>query len=194
MGSSSMLTFEEYLLEGRDAPLYHATNIANAGYIVAQNRIAAKTGHTIHPEHLTNPKYYNSYKEISGVSLTRNIEYAKKYMEQEKGTYQYLIFELDQRKLSHNYKMVPVNYYASGVKQFSPDAKTRTNPNVPYYLSPNEYEEYVIGPIKNLEKVLNKIIIPNQITWREYFEESILPNEILTKHPKLFYNGKFINA
>jgi hypothetical protein len=85
------MNFKQFLEEGRDAPLYHATEFNQAFWIVATDQIKPLT----------------VSKGPAGTSLTRDIRFAKSWHKNG------VIFEFSQRKLSQRYKIEPVNYYAS---------------------------------------------------------------------------------
>lgn len=131
------------LLENNRANLYHATTLRNILNILDENRIEAKTTHTLSGVHYnyksifpirdkSNPHVAQDGK-IKGVSLTRSFAFARSWSE--------IILELDANKLKHNHKII----------------------NYSYYQTPNydEAEEFIIGPINNLDKYLVSIYIPD---------------------------------
>lgn len=148
----------KYLLkEGRDAPLYHGTEIVSSINILNKNVIHANTLH------------YISKIPYNGVSLTRSINFAKKW-----GS---VIFELDQTLLSYSNKIIPIGVYGSRKS------------------GEGEYEEFVINDIKPLDKYLKSIYIrqktanrlDNSEHFNTYIDEKhyIKKKDILLNHPLL---------
>lgn len=140
-----MITFKQYITEARMAPLYHGTGYTEAMHILKSNKIRVGFG-----------------EEIESISLTRSFKYARKWaIESEKsGPYDAVVFELNQQKLSYNYKILPYNYFA---KQFEglPNAKARYLKDDPVY-GTNEYEERVLKDIKPLERYLVTVHVFDQ--------------------------------
>jgi hypothetical protein len=132
------------LFEGKDAPLFHGTSIRSANLIVKKDIIKSLTKHKI------------GDKIISGVSTSRNFNYS--YIWSVMG----VVFQLNQRLLSHNYKIIPVDVFNQGFP------KRRF-----------ELEEFIVGDIFPLSKYLEKIIIgKNTISKLKRFN-------VLSKHPLL---------
>lgn len=147
------MNFKEYLEEGRDAPLFHGTDIYAAKSILEDNEISAST---LQPEKdilgknnkkkatRTSAKFTDTDEDsVHGVSLTRRIKYAHKRAEELSSFI--TIFELDQRKLVQRHKIVPFNYHSI------------------FYDKPQnsryEAEEFVVGPIKNIDKYIKRVYI-----------------------------------
>lgn len=99
-----MITFKQYLEEGRDAPLYHATDIMSALSII-------RYGFEPRTVHLSKKTLglvndvddFGIEKVARGVSLTRSLPFAKSW-----GA---VIFEIDQRQLTQRYKVIPIQYF-----------------------------------------------------------------------------------
>ena len=87
-----MDNFKQFLEEGRDAPLYHATDINSAEQIIDTNMLLQGESEPSHPG-----------KNNRIISLTRSYDYAK--------SWDVIIFELDQRKINQRYKIRPFNYF-----------------------------------------------------------------------------------
>jgi hypothetical protein len=174
-----LLDFKTYLIEGRDAPLYHATSVGNLNNMLEEKAMTAETMHRING------------KNVKGTSLTRNFSYAMWFAGAasfKAGTD--IIIELDQRKLTQNYKIVPVNYdYLNSYKKAP--ARNMSIPGKPY--TGSEYEEFVIGTVRDINKYILKIHASSEILYAHtdsYGDHSSL----IIKHPKLFIDRKFINA
>jgi hypothetical protein len=136
-----MKNFKSYLEEGRDAPLYHATSPADILNILKSNMLKSTVYHT------------KLYKNQKGISFTRNFKFAKKW----RGSS--IILELDQRKLSQRHKIGTVHYWSKRIKDKTRHTeKSDTGLDAKKY---NEYEEFVIGDIKNLDKYIINIHIPD---------------------------------
>lgn len=132
---------EEVIEEGRDAPLYHATKVEKLISIAQTNTIKDTT---IHPrKKLAMGRVKDDIAMLKGVSLTRSIHFARFWAP--------IVFELDQRALSYNYKFAPTNFFQRIFTKGTPDSKRAAEPN--------EFEEFVIGPIKNLDRYVKSVFI-----------------------------------
>lgn len=163
-----MISFKQYLTEARMAPLYHATYMNNAQQILLTDVLkpSAREG-----------KYIDK-RLTQGVSLTRSLKTAREWRAWSSLN---VTFELDQQKLSQNYKIKPLNM----VHVWNHD-----NPELVRGLSAKHeelFEEMIDKPIKPLSKYLTKVIVFSE----DYFA---MPDEI-RKHPLLYnYNKKkFVN-
>lgn len=159
------------LFENNRANIYHSTFLKQGLNIIKTNEI---TAHTEHSSAEVDPSLVgrsfrqkdmrDSYLQdkARGVSLSRSLYFAKKWKKNG------IIFVLDANKLSHNKRIVQIDYYSDRNK--------------------GEAEEFVIGSITNLEKYLVSIMIsqrtynslPNLIT-----EDPKHSWELIYNHPKL---------
>lgn len=176
-----MQSFAEFIAEGRDASLFHGTNIANAEKIIKANTIDAAT---LHRERLfrgTRTPYRQDNGMYSGVSLSRSLSVSQRFGD--------VVFELDQAKLTHNHKIVPTQYIFAHDSSGQKGARSVTSDE--YKIYANEHEEFVFGPIRNLDRYLKAIWIS-----KDHFElEDILSKKIpgypqskyphVELHPKL---------
>lgn len=110
------------------------------------------------------------------VSFTRSIEFAKNWVNSnmDLDISEIAVFEINKQKLNQNYKISPFNFW---------DSKTR---ELEYDHPSNEYEERVERSITNFDKYIEKIIVfvkPGRA----------IKGNLLLNHPKLYYNGKFVN-
>ena len=168
--------FKQYLEEGRDAPLYHATTLGLGANIIASNLIEASNG-------------YGNSKET--VSLTRSLKTAILFITSSETPKNTVIFELDQRKLAQRHKIMPYNYWYDNYKGVGnarkPDKGT-------FRSKMNEYEERVVGDIKNINRYITKIYLSDRLPPREVDNYLTFENNKLFQHPLLFYKGEFVNA
>jgi hypothetical protein len=152
-----MISLKQYLEEGRDAPLYHALQGLADLYVILyeDNTLKAKTLHRS-GDYVTN----RSSKERNVISLTRSLQFAERWAIRRSFFSKYVvILELDQRKLTQRHKFVPYNHFGDD-QHVNGKGHTRvindvTDSNFPI----NQYEENVIGDIKNLDKYLTKIMV-----------------------------------
>jgi hypothetical protein len=168
-----LLGFKEYLLEGRDAPLFHGSSSGNVNNMLEENMISSETLQKI------------DGKNLKGVSLTRSYKFALTHIGPASFKHGYdVILELDQRLLSQNYKIIPFNW--------SPSWK---GPPKARYMDDlgSEFEEFVVGPIRNLNKYIVKIHASHEIYYNAS-QETKDRSSFLLKHPKLFIDRKFVNA
>ena len=125
--------------------LYHATSLEFIKPILDSNMLRADTDHLIsdiYPERRTQYKSKLDYNDrtdtVAGVSLTRDKKFAEAWAD--------VILVFEQNKLKQNYKLKPVSY-------FTDDATNNRD----------ESEEFVIGPIKNLDRNLVAIYFPPRL-------------------------------
>ena len=130
------MLLSEILLEGRDAPLYHATGPGNALFIIENNEFKPRTSHSLKKVGLSDHE--------EGISLSRNIHSARLFGD--------VVFELDQRKLSQNYRMIPFDYWGLSNEPENVGLGRRKERYA-------EAEEFVIGPIKNASRYITAIHI-----------------------------------
>ena len=124
------------LTEGRDAQLFHATrNINDAMKIIASNSIEGRSEQQF------------KEKVLKGVSLTRSKHFALKWAGSG------VVFVLDQAALSHNHKLIPIDFFSLD----SDRAQNIKNGNDKYQRRKGSYseaEEFVVGSINDLNKYL----------------------------------------
>lgn len=170
-----MITFKQFITESRSAPLYHGTTGHSAADIIKSNSISAYTTHHIGA---------TNTRKIRGVSLSRSYQFAKSY----KGdsTSLWVVFEIDQRTLSYTNKIVPINYWNSDrtTDRLGVARKPDLTPSDKRY---NEFEEFVIGDIANLDRVLTRIHINPKMMGRGLYDK------IIEDHKKLFVKGAYVN-
>lgn len=172
-----MLDFKQYLEEGRDAPLYHGTSFLGIKYILESNTL----------EYGNNPALING-KRKNGISTTRNFKYALQW------TTDKIVLELDQRKISQRYKIVPYNYsydmdIQAGNKKKSAARYKETSKRIS-----NEYEEYIITlRIKNIDNYITKLHMDEEAFY-DFDKQDNKEYKKLFSHKKLFVNRRFINA
>ena len=165
------------LLESKSAPLYHATHDTYAADIIAGNKLEGMTEQVING------------KRVMGVSLTRSLAFARQWGK--------IIFKLNQEKLAHRYKLVPIDYFQTNGED---------NSKVKHFLGRRqgkfaEAEEFVIAPeIKNLDQYIDEIIITKETETR--LRNELKANSMLVKagdgmlHPQTPIDGinKILNS
>jgi len=157
------MRWQEIITEGRDAPLYHATSVFGALGIITADKIADKTEHS----------YYSEQDHGVGVSLTRDRRMASHFGD--------VVFVLDQAKIAHTKKLVPIDYWGLGGEPELVGVGRRQKNYA-------EAEEFLIGPLAPLSKYLLGIDISRKL----YFELARNPerNGLILNHPLLLVNGK----
>lgn len=157
-----MITFKSFLAEARMAPLYHGTDSVTAAKIIKSNTFLASSD------------WLGDIPD--GVSFTRNISVARRFAtKQDLG----VVFEVNQNKLSHRYKIKPVNFF-NGIGGSTREMDSSKNSGN------NEYEERVFGQINNADSYIEKVIALAK-PGKPY------SGNVVLNHPKLWYNGKFVN-
>lgn len=167
------------------APLYHGTDLEAAESILRFDKIYANTMQFIRTDKEVNKKdksytLFDVHKE--GVSLTRSLKFARWF----KGSG--VVFELDQQKIINHNKIIPYSYWSQGGKLPGrvPEKTVR------HEFRPNEYEEFALGTIKNIDDKIIKLILTLQGAFDvlDYVQKRY-PR--VSSHPKLYVNGKFVN-
>lgn len=176
-----MLLTEFILTEGRGGHLYHATRIEYAMSILRTNvvedrtkqTLGAKRGKRYERAQGANGEPIYGYdliggKEVSGVSLTRSYEFALDWKSD-------VIFVFDHRRLAQDYSIKPIDHiHSAGWDYYSPGA---VNMRKEWY---NQYEEFLIGPIRNVSRYLISINIAiHDLDHVDLFNE----NPELYRHP-----------
>jgi hypothetical protein len=155
-----MKSFIQHLEEGRDAPLYHATNTSVAATILSENAIVPLYNGTNDDDSYMKTRHeFSSNHRHETTSLTRSLPFALQWAS--------IVFELDQRKLAQTHVIRPYNYWAvdTGITRYSsifqgkPSIYPRDGNSKADERYGNQYEEMVIKPIKPLDKYLNRIIV-----------------------------------
>lgn len=151
-----MKSFETFLVEGRDAPLYHATSIISAESILRTD--------TFRPGRKPDPVPGQVIKQQT-TSFTRDIRFAINWYDAE------VIFEINQTKLAQNYKLIPSNYWAGDrinalqnpkqnvARPQKHTSKWGSKPEV-------EFEEIVVGPVYNAAKYILKVMLTKEAEFR----------------------------
>lgn len=127
-----MISFKDFLIEARLAPLYHGTPVGNLS-IILRNGFQAGTYQTIYKG--KNQASWGRY----GISLTRNMKNADWYMTNQYRDSEYVVFELDQDAINRRYKIVPVDYFST---------QSLLGADFVQNLARAEAEEFVIVPQK----------------------------------------------
>ena len=160
-----MRSFKTHLEEGRDAPLYHATN--SIYDIIKFDILKGNTDHNVHFQDQieidalnkktgTSGMYGVSFnsktsvrsghfskKKLVGTSLTRSLNTSRGWHKRS------AIIKLNQRKLSQRHKILPINIFAATGEL--DNAKEE-----------NLYEEFVMGDVKTLHKYVDYIIVEDE--------------------------------
>lgn len=168
-----MIKFKQYLEEARMAPLYHGTNIAAARGII---NLDVLQGQTIQNDsRMFGGKKFDRHQSsmgsgVYGVSLSRSKRVSKKFGP--------IIFEFDQQKLLHNFKIRPYNYWYSDAAKVADTWYDRARmPEPDPGFGDNEYEEFLLGHIKNLKRYLTAIWVPASVyngSTKEYWQKNPL--------------------
>jgi hypothetical protein len=100
------MRWSDIICEGRDAPLYHATDAMRAANILALNRMKAATG--------------SSQAHVNGVSLTRDRTFAHHWWQADWANTGRVVFVLDQaRMVQDGLKLQPERH--ENVKRYGGD-------------------------------------------------------------------------
>lgn len=132
------MLIRELITEGRDAPLYHATDAMRAANILSANRIDARTWSSReYPQDgqdAWNPVYATG---LQGISLSRDRTFAHHWWQMDWPNTGRVVLVLDQAKLARDgARMEPERH---------PDSKT---------FGGDQFEEFHVGPIHPLDRYL----------------------------------------
>lgn len=149
-----MITFKEFLLEHRAAPLYHGTSLDKAIDIINDNA-------------LNRSRWPERGIDKRTVSLTRNLTFARNWV-RESGMGTGVIFALNQNKIRQRFKMAPYNYFGQTtvdpynakymVARDLPRFKTFSKRGNDYTFE-NQFEEAVLQDIKPITKYIDELLI-----------------------------------
>lgn len=124
-----MITFKDFLIESKSAPLYHGTTMFNVFNILRKGFIEPRTIQALGVD----TKDVNLKR---GISTSRNYRFSLYWaMNKSYGDFPAII-HLDQRKIANDFRITPYQYWRT---------KTR-NQEHSGHSSSNEYEEFIIIP------------------------------------------------
>lgn len=126
-----MQTFQQFITEGRDYPVYHGLRqVVNIYNILVDGKLLPHTMHRADKllKHQKNGAY------VHGISTTRNFNFAKKWSHEahdygpfKKESGAWIVIELDHTALAKRFEILPINFWSSRKHEF-------------------EYEEFIIVP------------------------------------------------
>lgn len=155
------------LFEARDAPLYHGTAFYNATRILATNTFDARTTQSSGSAFVL-----NADEALRGVSMSRDPRFAR--------TFGPVVFVLDQTKLRHNYKIMPIDYWGhSNEISMGPESQKKKGKYA-------EAEEFVVGSITKADRYILSINVDSKFL-KSYQQAVTDTNQlsILLDHPLL---------
>jgi hypothetical protein len=184
--------FQEFINEESSrAPLYHAIKFDRGKRALYNNKLDCYSFQRTWPEGKRlkddQPGYYDS-QYLRGISLSRDFNYAKNWND--------IVFEFDQDKLKHKFKIIPYNWgYSIGGGYIQGDRMKR------------EREEFLItgvtdkldinqpvGSIEPLDKYLTGFWIDNFLTTLNGYDdiEQLMEHSLFcgffNKESKSFFN------
>ena len=168
-----MKTFQQFITEGRDAPLYHGTSVADAVEIINTDEMEARTPQVHMGLFPQKPKHV-----VKGISLSRNHRVASQFGP--------VVFEFDQRKLVHRHKIIPFQFADSEIAGYPKAIAARSTEGSVTGAYSAESEEFVIGPIRDVDKYITAIHVHYLVfkNMRSSFSDPI------RTHPKLNVWGR----
>lgn len=171
-----MLNFNQYNEELSRAPLYHAIEFRRAENALKNNKLDCYSFQRTWPEGKRlkddQPGYYDS-QYLRGISLTRDFEYAKSWND--------IVFQFDQDKLKHKWKIVPYNWgYSIGKGYKQGHRMKREREEFLITGMTNELDsENPVGSIYPLDKYLNGFWIDSFLCdLKSYNVESLMEHPL----------------
>lgn len=139
-----MITFKQFLAENPGYPLYHATGFGNLLSILNSNILRGGYGDDRH--------WPAAKRGYSMISMTRSFKFASEWDS--------VVIEFDRAKLKQRYKVVPFNYFADelGTARVPHSRRFWDYGN----LDVNQYEEAVVGDIKDVSKYIKAIYLQHK--------------------------------
>jgi hypothetical protein len=192
-----MKTFAQFITEGRDAPLYHATGFKCIKDILVNDILIPARDGTRYAEDA------HEFYTKNTLSLTRSLPFALQWAP--------IVLELNQSKLAQTHAIRPYNFWNAnhpGSRRISSyGSKPLIYPKQSRELADekwgNQYEEMIVSLIKPISKYLVKVIVGDwehmlsnkddeKDSWRSW---KIDAYDTLSKHLLLYdYKTKrFIN-
>lgn len=164
-----MISFKQFLVESQNYPLYHGAPLWRIAKIITDNKITAY-GEDAH--HLHKQLYYNNT-----ISFTRSEKFASYWAERSARLYDldgdgksYGVIKLNRAKLRNRYKIYPYNHFYDRARDLGSRSihhYTKSNK-----LDKNQYEERVVGDIKNVSDYIDKITVNNIKDFEEKFPKA----------------------
>ena len=156
------------ITEARTAPLYHATSVENAARIINGNELHGNSFHKLNDQ------------EYKGISLTRSLAFARSWTP---GSFGGVVFELDQNKLSHNYKFLPIDYFSSDQAENTDKHERRRGESA-------EAEEFLLTTnLKNFDKYIISVLVTKEVAerWQGFLNTATISDQGIVR-----FGGKLI--
>lgn len=138
-----MITFKQFLLEAKSAPLYHTTMVSNAENILRTNTLIG-----------------DIQRDGRASKLNRKVIFFTRDFRQAQHLFKgmdFVIFQVDQLKLSYRYKIRPIKNWQFNISGSHKPSYNSTG------LGNNEFEEIVIAnKITNFENYIQNIYISSK--------------------------------
>ncbi len=173
-----MISFKQFLSEGRDAPLYHGTDIQSLKQIISNDVLKA------------NKENHNGFvakREGDGrpfIALSRDIKHSIWFAGN--GNDKIAVIKLDQRKLAQRYRIEPIHTWKPE-KSRTPMYRDRySHIKVSGRIGYNEFEERVYSNISPLDKYVSEYLVNEEaINWMKNEALDDPQWNYIVKHPKL---------
>lgn len=209
------MRYHEIITEGRDAPVYHGYDYGKvkwADLALSSNKLAATSTQRFWKDGKrrkdNDPEYKKSFW-MKGISTTRDVQYAAAW------GYAGVVFQFDQSKLAHKYKIIPFSWaYQIDDDDSPPDLKVHhkrereefvvLKSNEDTYEPWETHRERFLGPegyIENLDNYLLGIFVSLDGHKEEPEKFSMFVNhpklkgfyEQISKTKNKFYNKSIID-
>jgi hypothetical protein len=193
-----MKTFDQFITEGRDAPLYHGTRLTHAIDILRTGKILPNTLHHLRDYnqlHVIGIGTPDNAKTSRGISLTRSRAFAAHWVIKWAGQEVGVIFEFKQTLLAQRYKIKSTAFNQQFTRGKTDNITTRyvENKGIPAN-GGNEYEEFIITdkPL-DIRKYVKRIIFIGNVTEALMFHTSIKPDwhDVIMPWEHLIYNYSY---
>lgn len=156
-----MISFKQFLAE-QNYPLYHGTSISSLNHIIKDN--ALTPGYDARDSH----SQYRTMMRKGTTSTSRDRKFATYWSSRISGlwsdsdeeAYRTVVIELDRDKLRQRIKIIPYNHFPhEGSRRPHDKQRWLFGPEDYTGLDGNQYEERLVGGIKNISKYIVKIYL-----------------------------------
>lgn len=134
-----MLSFLQFVNEGKDAPIYHGTRLDTAEKIYDQNVLLAQKGGNastravdVMPHLIGGVAKSKKTQPTIGICFSRDKSYSRWFASYYRGSIVSgtVVFGVDTRRLRHNYRVLPLNFRISSA---AGDRENFMDPDNTYY-------------------------------------------------------------
>lgn len=155
-----MITFKQFIVESQNYPLYHGTGLNNLRHIIDADKLSSGGYADAHHKHA---QLYDK----NTISMTRSKSFASYWSNRKEWAMSFVeidpkntvVIQFNREKLRHNYKVLPYNHFDHEpvARRMHSNRWASGRPHNYTNIDKNQYEERVVGDIKNVSKYIEAI-------------------------------------